>query len=272
MKKIISLIMSAVILCSLAGCSSKSSFKYVDDEILKEEYTYLSEKSFLKTSNDTTEEQQLVLQCYRNKKSFKDFPYYVPKEEMFTDAEEKANVEFVLGETITPEQKRYVKQYENEKGFYWVQYPNNFKAFYMELYNIPYAPKIDSEKALKKCLEYMDNLNVELNNQYIYTVNEALELTGVTAEKVNFRRQIEGYSFFRGNEYIPWYLLLKGDKVQTVYFFDTPYEKNGQTIKKPVKTYEDVANQVYEDVNDFVQDDLVNQITKVYIEPCYSYL
>ncbi len=268
MKKIISFVMAAVILCSLTACSSKISFKYVDDDILKEEYTYLNEKSFHKENNTVG----IVLQCYRNKKTFGDFPYYIPKEEMFTDVEEKENVNFVLGESITPEQKRYVKQYENEKGFYWVQYPNNFKAFYMELNNIPYASSEGHEKALEKCVEYLKNLNVELNSQYVYTVNEVLDLNGVTAEKIDFRRKINGYSFFRGNEYIPWYMLLKGDKVQTVSFFDTPYEKTDMTIKKPAKTYEDVADKVYEDINDIIQNDMTSKTVKIYIEPCYSYL
>lgn len=268
MKKIISFALTAVILFSLTACSSKISFKYVDDDILKEEYTYLNEKSFHKEDNT----EGIVLQCYRNEKTFGDFPYYIPKEEMFTEGEEKENVKFVLGESITPEQKRYVKQYENEKGFYWVQYPNNFKAFYMELDNIPYASSVGHEKALEKCVEYLKNLNVELNSQYVYTVKEVLDLNGVTAEKIDFRRKIDGYSFFRGNEYIPWYVVLKGDKVQTLSFFDTPYEKTDMTIKRPSKTYEDVANKVYEDINDIIQNDMSSTTVKIYIEPCYSYL
>lgn len=272
MKKVIAVLMVVVVLCSLAGCSQKPNFRYVNDEIIKDDYIYLNEETFLKKSDVVTEESQFTLKYYRSKKEFKDFPYYVPSEKMFNDEEQKENVKFILGEEITPEQNRYVLQYENEKGFYWIQYPNNFKSFYFEFKDVPQAPKLSNEKMLETVVEYNSNLNVELNNEYIYTVEEIVDSKNVTSEKIDFRRQIDGYSFFRGNEYIPWYYILSGDKIKAGYFFDTPYVDTGKTIKKPSKTYNDVIEKIREDIPAFLKDGYIFPATDVFIEPCYTYI
>lgn len=272
MKKVIASLMVVVVLCSLVGCSQKPNFKYVNDEILKNDYIYFNEETFLKKSDVVTEESQFTLKYYRSKKEFKDFPYYIPAEKMFNDEEQKENVKFVLGEELTPEQKRYVLQYKNEKGFYWIQYPNNFKSFYFEFKDVPQAPKISNEKILKMVIDFNSNLNVELNDEYIYTIEETINAKDVTSEKIDFRRQIDGYSFFRGNEYIPWYYILSGDKIKAGYFFDTPYVDSGKTIKKPSKTYNDVVKRIRDDIPVFLKDGRIFPTTNVYIEPCYTYI